>query len=107
MILIIIVWGARGRWFESSYPDKKKSIDNQMIVDAFLFIGKLLETCGLIGGLSMEIKLLLGEINADRSCNAINYRPLSPSFYLRKLNLLFDNQFDFCNSISWSNWLLD
>ena len=39
-----------------------------MIVDAFLFIGKLLETCGLIGGLSMEIKLLLGEINADRSC---------------------------------------
>ena len=44
-----------------------------MIVDAFLFIGKLLETCGLIGGLSMEIKLILGEINADRSWQYLKY----------------------------------
>ena len=41
MTLIIRVWGARGRWFESSHPDTKKSIDNLMIVDAFSFIGKL------------------------------------------------------------------
>ena len=37
MTFIIIVWGARGRWFESSHPDKIKSIDSLMIVDAFLF----------------------------------------------------------------------
>ena len=37
MTFIIIVWGARGRWFESSHPDIIESIDNLMIVDAFLF----------------------------------------------------------------------
>ena len=37
MTFIIIVWGARGRWFESSHPDKIESIDNLMIVDAFCF----------------------------------------------------------------------
>ena len=36
-VIFLIVWGARGRWFESSYPDTMKSIDNQTIVDAFLF----------------------------------------------------------------------
>ena len=35
MTLIIRVWGARGRWFESSHPDTIESIDNLMIVDAF------------------------------------------------------------------------
>ena len=27
-VIFLIVWGARGRWFESSYPDKMESIDN-------------------------------------------------------------------------------
>ena len=36
-VIFLIVWGARGRWFESSYPDTIESIDNLMIVDAFLF----------------------------------------------------------------------
>ena len=39
MTFIIMVWGARGRWFESSYPDIIESIDNlMMIVDAFLYL---------------------------------------------------------------------
>ena len=57
MTFIIIVWGARGRWFESSHPDRMESIDNLMIVDAFCFISLLLESCGLIGGLIDGIKL--------------------------------------------------
>ena len=40
MTFIIRVWGARGRWFESSHPDTSESIDNLMIVDAFCFIIK-------------------------------------------------------------------
>ena len=56
MTFIIIVWGARGRWFESSHPDNIESIDNQTIVDAFCFIPLLLESCGLIGGLIDGIK---------------------------------------------------
>ena len=48
MTFIIIVWGARGRWFESSHPDIIESIDNQTIVDAFCFIRSLLESCGLL-----------------------------------------------------------
>ena len=40
MTFIINVWGARGRWFESSHPDIIESIDNLMIVDAFCFIYK-------------------------------------------------------------------
>ena len=38
MTFIIIVWGARGRWFESSHPDNIESIDNLKIVDAFLVL---------------------------------------------------------------------
>ena len=37
-VIFIFVWGARGRWFESSHPDTNKSIDNLMIVNAFCFI---------------------------------------------------------------------
>ena len=36
-VIFLIVWGARGRWFESSHPDTVESIDNLMIVDAFYF----------------------------------------------------------------------
>ena len=38
MTFIIIVWGARGRWFESSHPDIKESIDNLRIVGAFFVL---------------------------------------------------------------------
>ena len=55
MTFIIIVWGARGRWFESSYPDTIESIDNQTIVDAFCFIFLLLESCGLHHGLHKKV----------------------------------------------------
>ena len=37
MTFRINVWGAQGRWFESSHPDIVESIDNLMIVDAFCF----------------------------------------------------------------------
>ena len=38
MTLIIIVWGARGRWFESSHPDKASKASTIIwIVDAFSF----------------------------------------------------------------------
>ena len=37
MTFRINVWGARGRWFESSHPDIVENIDNLMIVDAFCF----------------------------------------------------------------------
>ena len=41
MTFRINVWGARGRWFESSHPDIVESIDNLMIVDAFCFLSLL------------------------------------------------------------------
>nr|DAQ52841.1 MAG TPA: hypothetical protein [Caudoviricetes sp.] len=27
-----LVWGARGRWFESSHPDKTLNADNQRVI---------------------------------------------------------------------------
>ena len=43
-VIFLIVWGARGRWFESSHPDTIESIDNQMIVDAFCFMLQMPES---------------------------------------------------------------
>ena len=37
----------------------EESIDNQMIVNAFLLLSRLLESCGLIGGLNKMFKLRL------------------------------------------------
>ena len=31
------VWGARGRWFESSNPDGMKEADNLMVISLFRF----------------------------------------------------------------------
>ena len=31
------VWGARGRWFESSNPDRTKKAENQTILGLFCF----------------------------------------------------------------------
>ena len=31
------VWGARGRWFESSNPDLKRKAENQTILGLFCF----------------------------------------------------------------------
>ena len=31
------VWGARGRWFESSNPDRKEKAENQTILGLFSF----------------------------------------------------------------------
>ena len=31
------VWGARGRWFESSNPDQMKEAENQTILGLFCF----------------------------------------------------------------------
>ena len=35
-VIFLIIWGARGRWFESSHPDIKKVL--QVFVEPFLFI---------------------------------------------------------------------
>ena len=32
------VWGARGRWFESSNPDQARKTENQMIPSLVLFL---------------------------------------------------------------------
>ena len=34
------VWGARGRWFESSNPDRKKEADNHKVQASFFFIAQ-------------------------------------------------------------------
>ena len=44
------VWGARGRWFESSNPDQKKKAENQEILGLFLFIGFLKVALGDVMG---------------------------------------------------------
>ena len=31
-------WGASGRWFESSHPDRRKCIDNHLIINAFVIL---------------------------------------------------------------------
>ena len=73
MTFIIIVWGARGRWFESSHPDMIESIDNLMIVDAFCFIRSLLESCGLIcGSIVTKVKHLIIE-NIYKFCLFLSY----------------------------------
>ena len=36
------VWGARGRWFESSNPDWRKGVGNQMVTTPFFMPKSLL-----------------------------------------------------------------
>ena len=44
------VWGARGRWFESSNPDRTEKAENHKILGLFLFIGFLKVTLGDVVG---------------------------------------------------------
>ena len=44
------VWGARGRWFESSNPDRTEKAKSQMILGLFVFIGFLEVTLGDVMG---------------------------------------------------------
>ena len=36
------VWGARGRWFESSNPDRSEGVENKRVSAPFLFLSILL-----------------------------------------------------------------
>ena len=36
------VWGARGRWFESSNPDRSEGVENKRVSAPFLFLPILL-----------------------------------------------------------------
>lgn len=55
------VWGARGRWFESSNPDLTKRADNRLIAALFYFSVLLLK---VLGQLSI-IAFLLSSANSS------------------------------------------